>query len=96
MNAVNSLATVIFNRLDEEDTHDTHVPISGGQGPTREASPGVYPPTPVSTTSVISDSESIPLHEPVKDLTAFITNIDNYPFAHGGYSSVYKAKLCIG
>ena len=38
----------------------------------------------------------IPFHEPVKDLTAFITTISNSPFARGGSSLVYKAKLSVG
>ncbi|KAF8588986.1 hypothetical protein K439DRAFT_492531 [Ramaria rubella] len=49
-----------------------------------------------SRSSSVADSDSIELQEPVKDLTAFITASGQHPIAHGGYSLVYKATLCVG
>jgi hypothetical protein len=87
--AVTRLATFVLKRLDADGAREA-------MPKTQRPSPTYHPASTSPRRSSSADSESIPMHEPVKDLTAFITTLGQHPIASGGYSFVYQATLTLG
>jgi hypothetical protein len=105
--AVNRLAGAVLSLLDDRDSREAvptmQAPVvvemhkySSAPVPTMKTPPSSPDQTPPSPISVASTSDTTRPPESVKDLTPFITTLDNHPFSHGGYSVVYKAVLHIG
>lgn len=86
--AVKQLAVVTLNLLDD-GIEDSGTELSSLSSTTPRAPPP-------SRRAQSTDSDSISLHEHVKDLTAFITTVGEHPIASGGYAFVYQATLTVG